>query len=231
MVFDECAAFPADEPAARAAMERTLRWARRGRDRFLAVRAGEVPEVRPITPAQAQFGIVQGGVFGGLREDSLAGTLEVGFDAYAIGGLSVGEPVETMYEIVAGVAPLLPPDRPRYLMGTGLPDDLIECVARGVDMFDCVLPTRNARNGTLFTSGGRVNIKRTNFARDSRPLDEKCECYTCRNFSRAYLRHLYMAGEILSSQLNSLHNLYFYHQLMKNCRELIRDGRFDLWTQ
>jgi queuine tRNA-ribosyltransferase len=149
------------------------------------------------------------------------------FDGFAVGGLGVGEGETTLRAISSFTAELLPQDRPRYLMGVGRPEDIINGIRAGFDMFDCVIPTRNARNGTLFTSQGRVNIKRADFARDPRSLDEFCECYTCRNFSRAYLRHLYMAGEILSSQLNSLHNLYFYHRLMKRCREMIRDDLSD----
>ena len=149
------------------------------------------------------------------------------FEGFAVGGLGVGEGETTLQAISAYTADLLPKDRPRYLMGVGRPEDIINAIRAGFDMFDCVIPTRNARNGTLFTSEGKVNIKRADFARDPRPLDELCDCYTCRNFSRAYLRHLYMSGEILSSQLNSLHNLYFYHRLMKRCREMIHDDRTD----
>jgi queuine tRNA-ribosyltransferase len=231
MVFDECAAYPATEAEARAAMERTLRWARRGRDRFLAIRAGEVADVVPITPGQAQFGIVQGGVFPELRDASVEGTVAVGFEAYAIGGLSVGEPVELMYAMVERVAPRLPADRPRYLMGSGMPDDLVECVARGVDLFDCVLPTRNARNGQVLTRFGPMNLRNAGYAEDDRPIDEGCGCYTCRRFSRAYLRHLATVGEMTSATLNSLHNLYFYLDTMRRIREAIEFGSFEEFRQ
>jgi queuine tRNA-ribosyltransferase len=227
MVLDECLAHPADEPAARQSMERTLRWAARGRERFLAIRSGQTPGVIVTNPGQAQFGIVQGSVFPSLREESARKTVEIGFDAYAIGGLSVGEPPPVMYDMVSRTTPVLPADRPRYLMGTGTPEDLIESVARGIDLFDCVLPTRNARNGQLFTSEGRLNIKNAKFAEDDRPLDPACGCYTCRTCSRAYLRHLFMAGEINSATLNTLHNLNFYLDTMKRIRDAIAFGRFE----
>jgi queuine tRNA-ribosyltransferase len=227
MVLDECLAHPATEEAARASMARTLRWACRGRDRFLALRDGLVPHVQVSNPGQAQFGIVQGSVFPGLREESAAQTVEIGFEAYAIGGLSVGEPPEVMYDMVSRTTPALPADRPRYLMGTGTPEDLVESVARGIDLFDCVLPTRNARNGQLFTSGGRINIKNARYAEDDRPLDPACGCYTCRTCSRAYLRHLFQAGEINSSTLNTLHNLHFYLDTLRQIRDAIAFGRFE----
>jgi queuine tRNA-ribosyltransferase len=167
MVFDECLAYPATEAVARASMERTARWARRGRARFEAVRAGRT-DVAPTTSGQSQFGIVQGGVYPGLRRESAERTVEIGFEAYAIGGLSVGEPLDAMYDVVGQTTPWLPPDRPRYLMGSGMPDDLVECVARGVDMFDCVLPTRNARNGQVLTRRGRMNLRNARFAEDDR---------------------------------------------------------------
>ena len=168
MVLDECLAHPATADEARASMARSLRWARRGRDRFLALRDGPVPGVSVSTPGQAQFGIVQGSVFPDLREESARETVAIGFEAYAIGGLSVGEPIDVMYEMVSLTTPWLPADRPRYLMGTGTPEDLVESVARGIDLFDCVLPTRNARNGQLFTSEGRINIKNARYAEDER---------------------------------------------------------------
>ena len=227
MVLDECLAHPATEDAARASMERTLRWARRARDRFLALRDGLVPDVVVSNAGQAQFGIVQGGVFAGLREESATQTVGVGFEAYAIGGLSVGEPPEVMYEMVSRTTPCLPLDRPRYLMGTGTPEDLVESVARGIDLFDCVLPTRNARNGQLFTSAGRINIKNARYAEDDRPLDPACGCYTCRTCSRAYLRHLFQANEINSSTLNTLHNLHFYLDTLRQIRDAIAFGRFE----
>jgi queuine tRNA-ribosyltransferase len=227
MVLDECLAHPATEDAARASMERTLRWACRARDRFLALRDGLVPDVQVSNPGQAQFGIVQGAVFPGLREESARQTVEIGFEAYAIGGLSVGEPPDVMYDMVSRTTPVLPADRPRYLMGTGTPEDLVESVARGIDLFDCVLPTRNARNGQLFTSAGRINIKNARYAEDDRPPDPACGCYTCRTCSRAYLRHLFQANEINSSTLNTLHNLHFYLDTLRQIRDAIAFGRFE----
>jgi queuine tRNA-ribosyltransferase len=240
MMFDECLSYPADKPAVAASMAMTLRWARRSRDRMQALRAGEtsagedgtpLAPVALVTPAQAQFGIVQGGVFTDLREESAAGTVDVGFDGYALGGLSVGEPPEVMYEVVEHTTARLPADRPRYLMGVGTPADLVEAVARGVDMFDCVLPTRNARNGQLFTRHGRLNIKNAQYAEDDRPIDEACRCYTCRTASRAYLRHLFVAGEMTAATLNSLHNIQFYLDTMEAIREAISFGRFTQFRQ
>ena len=212
----------------RAAMERSVRWAKRARARMLQLRDGEAlaREVLVTNPGQAQFGIVQGGTDLSLRTESAQATGEIGFEAYAIGGLSVGEPVDVMYEVVGHTAPLLPSDRPRYLMGTGMPDDLVECVARGVDMFDCVLPTRNARNGQLLTARGILVIKNARYAEDASPPDPDCGCYTCRHFSRAYLRHLYMADEMTGATLNTIHNLYFYLDLMRRIREAIVFGSF-----
>jgi len=227
MVLDECLAHPAIEEAARLSMERTLRWAARARDRFVTLRDGTVAGVTMSNPGQAQFGIVQGGVFPGLREVSAGGTVRIGFEAYAIGGLSVGEPPAVMYDVVSRTTPCLPADRPRYLMGTGTPEDLVESVARGIDLFDCVLPTRNARNGQLFTSTGRINIKNARYAEDDGPLDQACTCYTCRTCSRAYLRHLFQAGEINSSTLNTLHNLHFYLDTLRQIRDAIVFGRFE----
>jgi queuine tRNA-ribosyltransferase len=212
----------------RAAMERSVRWAQRGRQRLLQLRHDprSAPEVIVTNAGQAQFGIIQGGTDRALRTESVQATVEVGFEAYAIGGLSVGEPVDVMYEVVGHTAPLLPLDRPRYLMGTGLPDDLIECVARGVDMFDCVLPTRNARNGQLLTSHGVLVIKNAQYAEDHTPPDPDCGCYTCRTFSRAYLRHLFMAGEMTAATLLTVHNLWFYLDLMRRIRDAIGFGSF-----
>ena len=227
MVFDECLALPADAAAVRASMERTLRWACRARDRFLALRDGLVPGVLSTNPGQAQFGIVQGGVQPDLREESAKQTVDVGFDGYAIGGLSVGEPPDVMYDIVSRTTAFLPSDRPRYLMGVGTPEDIVEAVARGVDMFDCVLPTRNARNGQLFTRQGRINIKNAPYAEDEGPIDPSCDCYTCRTFSRAYLRHLYAVNEINAATLNTLHNLHFYLDTLRRIRESLRFGRFE----
>ena len=227
MVFDECLALPADAAAVRASMERTLRWACRARDRFLALRDGLVPGVISTNPGQAQFGIVQGGVQPDLREESAKHTVDVGFDGYAIGGLSVGEPPDVMYDIVSRTTACLPGDRPRYLMGVGTPEDIVEAVARGVDMFDCVLPTRNGRNGQLFTSAGRINIKNARYAEDDAPPDPECGCYTCRTFSRAYLRHLFLAREMNAATLNTLHNLHFYLDTLRRIRESLRFGRFE----
>jgi queuine tRNA-ribosyltransferase len=230
MVLDECLAHPATNDGreiARASMQRTLRWARRARDRFLALREGPVQGVIVSNAGQAQFGIVQGSVFPDLREASARQTVEMGFEAYAIGGLSVGEPADVMYEMVARTAPCLPGDRPRYLMGTGTPADLVESVARGIDLFDCVLPTRNARNGQLFTSEGRINIRNARYTEDDRPPDEHCTCYTCRTCSRAYLRHLHVVGEMNAATLNTLHNLHFYLDTMRRIREAITFRRFD----
>jgi queuine tRNA-ribosyltransferase len=244
MVLDECVA--SDRPASdagakpisggdgvRKAMERSVRWARRGRERQLRLREdpGSVADVVVSNPGQAQFGIVQGGTSPALRTESVQQTVEIGFEAYAIGGLSVGEPVEVMYEVVSHTAPLLPEARPRYLMGTGMPDDLIECVARGIDMFDCVLPTRNGRNGQLLTRHGVLVIKNARYAQDLLPPDPECGCYTCRNFSRAYLRHLFVAGEMAAATLNSLHNLYFYLDTMRRIREAIVFGSFEKLRQ
>jgi queuine tRNA-ribosyltransferase len=215
--------------AAREAMERSVRWARRARARQLQLRGDPrcAPDVTITNPGQAQFGIIQGGTHAGLRTESVQQTVEIGFEAYAIGGLSVGEPVDVMYDVVAHTAPLLPAETPRYLMGTGMPDDLIECVARGIDLFDCVLPTRNARNGQLLTSRGPLVIKNARYAEDLQPPDADCACYTCRNFSRAYLRHLFVAGEMTAATLNSLHNLHFYLDTMQRIREAIVFGSFE----
>ena len=227
MVLDECLAHPADRDAVGASMRRTLRWAARARARFLELNHGTVRGVFVANPGQAQFGIVQGGVDRALRQESAHETIAIGFEAYAIGGLSVGEPVHIMYDVVAATAPHLPANRPRYLMGAGTPEDLVEAVARGIDLFDCVLPTRNARNGQLFTSEGRLNIKNARYAADDRPPDPSCACYTCRTHSRAYLRHLFMAGEINASTLNTLHNLSFYLDTLSRIRDAIALGRFE----
>jgi queuine tRNA-ribosyltransferase len=233
MVLDEVIAPPEGADRARAAMERSVRWAARCRVRLQRLRddPASVPDVVVTNPGQAQFGIVQGGVFPELRTESVQATVALGFEAYAIGGLSVGEPVSVMYDVVGRTAPQLPADRPRYLMGTGLPDDLIECVARGIDLFDCVLPTRNARNGQLLTRHGPLVIKHARYAEDPLPPDPDCGCYTCRHFSRAYLRHLYVAGEMTAATLNTLHNLYFYLDTMRRIREAIVFGAFEKLRQ
>jgi queuine tRNA-ribosyltransferase len=227
MVFDECVAHPCGVDRAAEAMQRTLRWAARARERMRTLRSTGVAGVTISNPGQAQFGIVQGSVYPELREESAKGTVEIGFEAYAIGGLSVGEPTDLMYDVVAHTASCLPDNSPRYLMGTGTPQDLVESVARGIDLFDCVLPTRNARTGQLFTSQGRINIKNARYAEDPRPLDPECSCYTCRTYSRAYLRHLFLAGEIGAASLNTLHNLNFYLDTMRRIRDAIVFGRFE----
>jgi len=226
MMLDECPSWPARTEETEAAVLRTLRWARRGRDRFMALAGGGDPAVPRSTPGQVQFGIVQGGTDKAWRDRSVAGTLAVGFEGYAIGGLSVGEPVETMYDVVAHTAAQLPADRPRYLMGTGTPEDLVESVARGIDLFDCVLPTRNARNGQLFTRRGPIAIKNAQYAEDDRPIDPACDCPVCRRHSRAYLRYLFVAGEMNAATLNTLHNLHFYLDTMREIREAIKFGTF-----
>jgi len=232
MVLDECIATPADEAATRIAMERSIAWARRARDRWLQVRDDpQAAGVLVTNGGQAQFGIIQGGTHPALRTESVQATRDIGFEAYAIGGLSVGEPPPVMYDVVAHTAPQLPEEAPRYLMGSGMPDDLIECVARGIDLFDCVLPTRNARNGQLMTRYGPLSIKNAQFADDSRPPDPECGCYTCRRFSRAYLRHLFTAGEMTAATLNSIHNLYFYLDTMRRIREALVFGSFDQLRQ
>jgi len=230
MVLDECLEYPASHDRARESLERTLRWAKRGRDHFVAMRSRslesdsrDIEGGRPliINPGQAQFGIIQGGTYTDLRRRSVDETVAIGFEAYAIGGLSVGEPIAEMYDVTEETARWLPADRPRYLMGVGTPVDLVESVARGIDMFDCVLPTRNARNGQLFTSAGRLNIKNAEYAEDESPADPECTCYTCRHFSRAYLRHLFLSREMTSATLNTLHNLHFYLDTMRRLREAI----------
>jgi queuine tRNA-ribosyltransferase len=239
MVLDECVAAEDGDRRSevgesrmshvRAAMERSARWASRGRRRFLQLRndPASAPDVRVTNPGQAQFGIVQGGTDHSLRTESVQRTREIGFDGYAIGGLSVGEPVTVMYDVVAHTTPLLADGQPRYLMGTGMPDDLVECVARGIDMFDCVLPTRNARNGQLLTRNGVLVIKNLQYAEDREPPDPACGCYTFRHFSRAYLRHLYTAKEMSAAILMSVHNLYFYLDLMRGIRDAIGFGSFE----
>ena len=219
MVFDECTAYPATLNQAQASMQLSLRWAARSKSAFLA------QQVTKLIP-NALFGIVQGGMHTSLRDASLQGLLEIGFDGYAIGGLSVGEPMTEMQTILEHSAKQLPTDKPRYLMGVGTPEDLVFAVGQGIDMFDCVLPTRNARNGWLFTQYGDIKIKNARYQRDTAPLDADCACYTCRHFSRAYLHHLYKIGEILGARLNTLHNLHYYQTLMNDMREAITAQRF-----
>jgi queuine tRNA-ribosyltransferase len=235
MVLDECPALPSTPEIIDTSLQLTARWARRCRDRFLQIRdlRGQtlLQGLTPTNPGQVQFGIVQGGTFPDLRQKSAELTVSIGFDGYALGGLSVGEPNDTMYMVVEATAPLLPANKPRYLMGVGTPLDLIENVARGIDMFDCVFPTRNARNGQLLTSEGPLNIKNAQFAEDDGPVDPACGCYTCRHFSRAYLRHLYMAGEMTGGTLNTLHNLSFYLDTMRRIREAISFGVYEKFRQ
>ena len=214
MIFDECTPYPATHAEAAKSMRLSLRWAERSR---------RAHEGNP----NALFGIVQGGMFEDLRDESLAGLVQIGFDGYAIGGLSVGEPKSDMRRVLAHSAPHLPQDKPRYLMGVGTPEDLVNAVQQGIDMFDCVLPTRNARNGWLFTRRGTVKIRNAIHATDTRSLDETCACHTCRNFTRAYLHHLQRVNEILGARLNTLHNLFYYQQLMAELRNAIAAGRLD----
>lgn len=213
MAFDECAPYPADRAYVKNSLERTTRW------------LGRCVEAHKNTEKQALFGIVQGGMYKDLREQSAEQILQFDLPGYAVGGLSVGEPKELMYEVLDYTTPLLPKDKPRYLMGVGTPDCLFEGVIRGIDMFDCVLPTRIARNGTAMTSEGRLSIKNSKFFEDFTPLDPECDCYVCKNYTRAYLRHLYKANEMLSSRLTSYHNLHFLLNLMKNIRQAIIDDR------
>jgi queuine tRNA-ribosyltransferase len=217
MVFDECTPYPADYEVARESMELSLRWAERSK------RAHEGNR-------NALFGIVQGGMHEPLRDQSLAGLVKIGFDGYAIGGLSVGEPREEMRRILGHVAPQLPADRPRYLMGVGTPQDLVDAVTAGMDMFDCVLPTRNARNGWVYTRNGVVKLRNASHRDEVEPLDAECACYTCRNFTRAYLHHLQRVNEILGARLNTLHNLHYYQELMRELRGAIEAGRLAEWS-
>jgi len=230
MVFDECAPGNATHEDTERSMELTARWARRSRTAFDQLQAagadtGRV-EAEGLSGAQALFGIVQGAGHLDLRRRSLEQTVEIGFDGYAIGGLSVGEEKQVMFEVIDDIAPRIPADRPRYLMGVGTPEDLVEAVTRGVDMFDCVLPTRNGRTGQAFTSSGKLNIKNAQWAKDSRPLDESCRCSVCGRHSRAYLRHLYLSGEMLASILLTHHNLAFFLDTMRGVRQSIRSGDF-----
>jgi queuine tRNA-ribosyltransferase len=212
MVLDECVPYPSPFEHVKTAMERTSHWAKRS----LEVRRENDP---------ALFAIVQGGIYRELREKSAQTLVEMGFQGYAIGGLSVGEPKLAMLDVLGWTTPLLPENAPRYLMGVGTPEDILDAVMLGVDFFDCVLPTRNARNGTLFTSSGKISIKQAQYAEDGRSVDETCTCYTCRHYSRAYLRHLYLSKEILSSRLNTIHNLYYYINLLVKIREAIQEDR------
>jgi len=231
MAFDECAPGEATHDEARKSMELTLRWARRSKEAFniaqvASLRSAESAQVNNLRYGQALFGIIQGASHLDLRRESLERTVEIGFDGYAIGGLSVGEEKPLMLDIIEEIASRMPADKPRYLMGVGTPEDLIEAVARGVDMFDCVLPTRNGRNGQAFTSRGKLNIKNARYAQDQLPLDQSCGCSVCRRHSRAFVRHLYLAGEMLASILLTHHNLAFFLDTMRRVRQAIRSGQF-----
>ncbi|PUA30846.1 MAG: tRNA guanosine(34) transglycosylase Tgt [Cellvibrio sp. 79] len=214
MIFDECTPYPATIHEARDSMELSLRWAKRSK-----VAHGDNPS--------ALFGIVQGGMYDNLRGESLRGLTEIGFDGYAIGGLSVGEPKEDMLRILENLTPQMPKQKPRYLMGVGKPGDIVEAVRRGVDMFDCVMPTRNARNGHLFTSEGVVKLRNAKYREDTGPLDSLCDCYTCKNFSRSYLHHLDKCNEMLGATLNTIHNLRYYQRIMADMRKALSENTFD----
>jgi len=216
MIFDECTPYPASEAEARDSMQLSLRWAARSRQRFDELRGAEPDR------GEALFGIVQGGIYSDLREESLSGLCKIGFDGYAIGGLAVGEPEHERIAVLDELMPRMPQDHPRYLMGVGTPVDIAEAVLRGVDMFDCVIPTRHARNGQLFTSRGTVKFRHARFADDTSSPDPECDCYTCSHYSLAYLRHLEKCGEILGPRLATLHNLHYYQKLMSDLREAIR---------
>jgi len=224
MIFDECTPYPASEREARESMELSLRWAARSRRAF--------DELREREPGrgEAVFGIVQGGMYAALREASLAGLVETGFDGYAIGGLSVGESEDERLAVLDAIAERMPAECPRYLMGVGTPSDIVKAVARGVDMFDCVIPTRHGRNGYLFTSGGTLKIRNARYAEDLGPLDPECDCYTCTHYSRAYLRHLDKCNEMLGPRLATLHNLHFYQRLMSDIRAALEAGTFEAFA-
>lgn len=218
MIFDECTPYPATGQQARESMQLSLRWALRSKQAH-----GDHPS--------ALFGIVQGGMYPELRKQSLQGLVAIGFDGYAIGGLSVGEPKQEMYATLDVITPMMPTDAPRYLMGVGTPEDLVEAVSRGVDMFDCVMPTRNARNGDLFVHTGKVRIRNSRYRDDTGPLDPHCDCDTCQHYSRAYLHHLDKCGEILGCRLNTIHNLHYYLTLMRQLRQAIESGRLEVFKR
>ncbi len=230
MVFDECPPGDAGAEATRKSLEMTARWAERSKQRFNELQECQMDtgflEARELSGRQSLFGIIQGAGHLDLRRESLERTVEIGFDGYAIGGLSVGEEKSVMYDVLEFLAPKMPADAPRYLMGVGTPEDLLEAVSRGVDMFDCVMPTRNGRTGSAFSSNGRLNIRNAKFAADSEPLDANCPCSVCRRYSRSYLRHLYQAGEMNASILISHHNLAFFLDLMRQVRQSIKSGTF-----
>ena len=215
MVLDECVPYPSDRSYVEKSLMLTTQWAKRCRDFF-----------EKQNSKHGLFGIIQGGVYTELRYKAIEELLKIGFEGYALGGLSVGEPKKNMYEVLKEIVPCMPENKPRYLMGVGDLIDVMYAIDKGVDMFDCVMPTRNARNGTLFTSQGKISIKRSEFKDDSTPLDPECDCYTCTNYSRAFLRHLYMCREILSMRLNTIHNLYFYYQFFEKIRNAIVENRF-----
>lgn len=219
MIFDECTPYPATHEEAKKSMEMSLRWAQRSRNQFDA-----------MENKNALFGIIQGSVYEDLRDSSLEALTQIGFDGYAIGGLAVGEPKEDMHRILEHTCPKLPEDKPRYLMGVGKPEDLVEGVRRGIDMFDCVMPTRNARNGHLFVTGGVIKIRNAKYKTDTSALDSGCDCYTCRNYSKAYLHHLDRCNEILGARLNTIHNLRYYQRLMESLRNAIDEGRLDTFV-
>jgi queuine tRNA-ribosyltransferase len=222
MIFDECTPFPATHKEANDSMHLSLRWAKRSKDAHVNENGGN---------SNALFGIIQGGMFEDLRDVSLNGLVDIDFDGFAIGGLSVGEPKEDMLRILAHTAPKMPQNKPRYLMGVGTPEDLVDAVSQGIDMFDCVMPTRNARNGWLFTQYGDIKIKNAGYKHDLKPLDKDCTCYTCQNFTRAYLHHLHKVGEILGARLNTIHNLHYYQVLMQGMRSAIEAGEFEVFTK
>jgi queuine tRNA-ribosyltransferase len=222
MIFDECTPYPATEVQARESMQLSLRWAVRSRRHF-----DELKDREPDR-GEALFGIVQGGIYDDLRDESLAGLVDIGFDGYAVGGLAVGETEEERIAVLDHLMPAMPGDKPRYLMGVGTPLDIVDAVMRGIDMFDCVIPTRHARNAHLFTSGGVLKIRNARYADDTDPVDSNCNCYTCRHYSRAYLRHLEKCGEILGPRLATIHNLHYYQQLMIGIRNAIHDDSLDV---
>jgi queuine tRNA-ribosyltransferase len=223
MIFDECTDYPEKHSVVRESMELSLRWARRSREAF--------DELGSADRGAAIFGILQGGMFSDIRTASLEGLLELEFDGLALGGLSVGETEEERLRVLEHIVPMMPADKPRYLMGVGTPADIVKAVARGIDMFDCVMPTRNARNGHLFTDNGVVRIRNARYRDDPRPLQEDCECYTCRNYSRAYLSHLDRCSEILGARLNTTHNLHYYLTLMRRIRSALEEGGFDQFAR
>ncbi|MDN3610837.1 tRNA guanosine(34) transglycosylase Tgt [Vibrio ostreicida] len=220
MIFDECTPYPATHAEAKKSMEMSLRWAQRSRDHF-----------DKLDNPNSLFGIVQGGVFEDLRDSSVKGLTDIGFDGYAVGGLAVGEPKEDMHRILEHTCPQLPEDKPRYLMGVGKPEDLVEGVRRGIDMFDCVMPTRNARNGHLFVTDGVIKIRNAKHKTDTTALDPECDCYTCENYSKSYLHHLDRCNEILGARLNTIHNLRHYQRLMESIRQAIEEERFDEFVE